>query len=83
MSSVASVGAEPQLLAFSVSGFSSSSAALSRVETVVVLFLNALDLDVTKLNATSGIDGIAQAQFRTSLAIGETDYDGVGTLAHC
>lgn len=83
VSSVASVNAEPPLLVFSVSGFSSSSAALSHAETVVVLFLNAQDLEVTKLDASSGIDGIARAQFWTKLATAETGYNGVSILAHC
>lgn len=82
-SSVASVSAQPPLLVFSVSALSSASAVLVRAETVVVHFLDAQDIEVAKLGATSGIDRFAQAQTWTLLESGETAYDGVRAWVRC
>lgn len=76
-SSVASVSAQPPLLVFSVSGLSSAAEVLSHAETVVVHFLNAQDIEVAKLGATSGSDRFAQTQTWPQLESGETVYDGV------
>lgn len=54
--SVSSVSAEPPLLVFSVSALSSASAVLSAARTVVVHLLDADDLDLAQLGATSGAD---------------------------
>lgn len=82
-SSVASVSAQPPLLVFSVSTLPSASAVLARAETVVVHFLDAQDIEVAKLGATSGIDRFAQAQTWTRLENSETVYDGVRAWARC
>lgn len=82
-SSVASVSAQPPLLVFSVSALSSAAAVLARAETIVVHFLDAQDIGVAKLGATSGIDRFAQAQTWTRLESGETVYDGVRAWVRC
>ena len=82
-SSVASVSAQPPLLVFSVSALSSAAGVLARAETVVVHFLDAQDIEVAKLGATSGIDRFAQAQTWTRLESGETVYDGVRAWVRC
>lgn len=82
-SSVASVSAQPPLLVFSVSALSSAAPVLARAETVVVHFLDAQDIEVAKLGATSGIDRFAQAQTWTRLESGETVFDGVRAWVRC
>ena len=57
--SVASVSAEPPLLIFSVAAVSSTTAVLAKAETVVVHLLDAHDLDLARLGATSGVDRFA------------------------
>ncbi|MFR0637257.1 flavin reductase [Arthrobacter sp. LS16] len=62
-SSVASVSGQPQLLLFSISELSSAAGGgLAQAASVVVHFLDAQDIEGTKLGATSGIDRFAQAQ---------------------
>lgn len=74
---VASVSAQSPLLLFSVSVLSSTAWVLAPTATVVLHFLDAQDIEVTKLGATSGIDRFTQAQTWTRLESGESDYDGV------
>ena len=57
--SVASVSADPPLLIFSISAQSSSAAVFARAETVVVHLLDANDLEVAQLGATTGVDRFA------------------------
>ncbi|MGB4779386.1 flavin reductase family protein [Microbacterium sp.] len=81
--SVASVSAEPPLLIFSVSALSSASDVLSRAETVVVHLLDAHDLEVAKLGATSGIDRFADTHRWTRLVTGEPVYNDVRAWVRC
>ena len=74
--SVASVSAEPPIMVFSVSEFSSSLPTLKVVETVVIHFLGADDLHLARLGATSGIDRFADASLWTELASGERVFHG-------
>ncbi|MGX1748993.1 flavin reductase [Glutamicibacter protophormiae] len=76
-SSVTSVGTQPPLLLFSVSVLSSTAGVLAPTATVVLHFLDAQDIEVTKLGATSGIDRFTQTQTWTRLESGESVYDGV------
>lgn len=75
--SVASVSAEPPLLIFSVSAQSSASDVLLRAETVVVHLLDAQDLEVAQLGATSGIDRFAETHRWSRLVTGEPVYRDV------
>ena len=52
VSPVASVSAEPPLLVFSDSGFSSASAVFSRSQSIVEYFLDAEDIDVADQGAS-------------------------------
>ena len=81
--SVASVSAEPPLLIFSISALSSASDVLARAETVVVHFLDAHDIEVAKLGATSGIDRFAQAHRWSRLVTGEPVYRDVRAWVRC
>ncbi|WP_121057908.1 flavin reductase family protein [Microbacterium telephonicum] len=81
--SVSSVSAEPPLLIFSISTLSSSAGVLSRAETVVVHLLDAHDLELAKLGATSGIDRFAQGRGWSRLTTGEPVYDDVRAWVRC
>lgn len=81
--SVASVSAEPPLLIFSISALSSASDVLSRAETVVVHLLDAHDIEVAKLGATSGIDRFAQTHRWSRLVTGEPVYSDVRAWVRC
>lgn len=81
--SVSSVSAEPPLLVFSVSTLSSAGPTIVRAPTVVVHLLDADDLDVAKLGATSGIDRFADPLRWTRLATGEPVYHGVRAWVRC
>ena len=81
--SVASVSAEPPLLIFSISALSSASDVLSRAETVVVHLLDAHDIEVAKLGATSGIDRFAQTHRWSRLVTGEPVYRDVRAWVRC
>lgn len=81
--SVSSVSAEPPLLIFSVSSLSSASDVLSRAETLVVHLLDAHDIDLARLGATSGVDRFAQTHRWSRLVTGEPVYDGVRAWARC
>lgn len=82
-SSVASVSAEPPLLIFSVSAFSSASEVLARAETVVVHLLDVQDLAVAKLGAASGVDRFADTARWSRLETGEVVYHGVRAWVRC
>ena len=60
--SVISVSANPPLLVFSLSAFSSAAPALARSETVVVHLLGAENVGLAKIFATSGIDRFADTE---------------------
>lgn len=81
--SVASVSAEPPLLIFSISAQSSASDVLSRAETVVVHLLDAHDIDVAKLGATSGVDRFAETHRWSRLVTGEPVYHDVRAWVRC
>ena len=81
--SVASVSAEPPLLIFSISALSSASAVLGAAETVVVHLLDAHDLEVAKLGATSGVDRFAQTHRWSRLVTGEPVYHDVRAWVRC
>lgn len=81
--SVSSVSAEPPLLIFSVSTLSSASAVLLQAETVVVHLLDAHDLDVARLGATSGIDRFAEQDRWSRLVTGEPVYHHVRAWVRC
>lgn len=81
--SVASVSAEPPLLVFSVSALSSAADAILRADTVVVHLLDAQDLALAKLGATSGIDRFADPSQWTRLVTGEPVYVGVRAWVRC
>lgn len=81
--SVSSVNAEPPLLVFSVSAQSSASDVLLRAETVVVHLLDAHDLEIAQLGATSGVDRFAQTDRWSRLVTGEPVYHDVRAWARC
>ncbi|WP_424449095.1 flavin reductase family protein [Microbacterium arborescens] len=81
--SVSSVSADPPLLVFSVSAQSSASAVLSSAETVVVHLLDADDLALAKLGATSGVDRFADTSSWSRLTTGEPVYRGVRAWVRC
>lgn len=75
--SVSSVSADPPLLVFSVSAQSSSARALAAAKTVVVHLLDAEDLPLARLGATSGVDRFADTDAWSRLVTGEPVYHGV------
>lgn len=81
--SVASVSADPPLLIFSVSSLSSSAAVLARAETVVVHLLDAQDLDLARIGATSGIDRFDGTRPWSRLVTGEAVYHDVRAWVRC
>lgn len=81
--SVASVSADPPLLIFSVSSLSSSAAVLARAETVVVHLLDAQDLDLARLGATSGVDRFDGSRPWSRLVTGEVVYHDVRAWVRC
>jgi len=81
--SVSSVSAEPPLLIFSISSLSSAADVLSRAETVVVHLLDAQDIDVARLGATSGVDRFAQTHLWSRLVTGEPVYHDVRAWVRC
>ncbi|HCJ48186.1 MAG TPA: flavin oxidoreductase [Microbacterium sp.] len=81
--SVSSVSAEPPLLIFSVSSQSSASAVLARAETVVVHLLDAHDIDIARLGATSGADRFAETHRWSRLVTGEPVYHDVRAWVRC
>ena len=81
--SVSSVSADPPLLIFSISAQSSAADVLSRAETVVVHLLDAHDLDIARLGATSGVDRFADADRWSRLVTGEPVYHDVRAWVRC
>lgn len=81
--SVASVSADPPLLIFSISTLSSAAPTLARAETVVVHLLDADDIDLATLGATSGVDRFADESRWTRLTTGEPVYRGVRAWVRC
>lgn len=81
--SVSSVSADPPLLVFSISAQSSASSVLARAETVVVHLLDAHDIDVAKLGATSGVDRFADTAAWSRLTTGEPVYRNVRSWVRC
>lgn len=75
--SVASVSAEPPLLIFSASALSSSTPTLTTTDTVVIHLLDADDLAVAQLGATSGIDRFADTSLWSRLSTGEPVFHDV------
>jgi len=82
-SSVASISVDPPLLVFSISAVSSAAEALMRATSLVVHSLDAQDIKVAKLGATSGIDRFAQKQTWSRLDTGEPVFDGVRAWVRC
>ena len=81
--SVSSVSADPPLLTFSISALSSASTTLQRADTVVVHLLDADDLDLARLCATSGLDRFADRAAWSRLATGErTPHQPAGQRLH-
>ncbi|WP_269092213.1 flavin reductase family protein [Arthrobacter hankyongi] len=70
-SSVISVSANPPLLVFSLSAFSSAAPALARAGTVVVHLLGADQVQLAKTFATGGIDRFADTGSWSRLVTGE------------
>lgn len=81
--SVSSVSAEPPLLIFSISALSSSADVLSRAETIVVHLLDAQDLELARLGATSGVDRFADTDRWSRLVSGEPVYHDVRAWVRC
>lgn len=77
--SVFSVSAEPPLLVFSIANDSSSAPAIARAETVVVHLLEAEQLEIAELCATSGIDRFADTSIWDRLITGEPYFPAVHT----
>ena len=81
--SVSSVSADPPLLVFSISSLSSAAPVLARCETVVVHLLDADDLELAQLGATSGVDRFADTDQWSRLVTGEPVYRGVRAWVRC
>src|SRR5690349_6808159 len=75
--SVASVSADPPLLVFSVSAQSSSTPALLATKTAVIHFIDADNIMIAKLGATSGINRFADTNIWTQLGTGEPVFHTV------
>ncbi|MGO2539741.1 MAG: flavin reductase family protein [Specibacter sp.] len=70
-SSVASVSAEPPLLAFSLAASSGSAAAIAVADSVVVHLLTTGDLELARTFATSGTERFTGSMVWTRLKTGE------------
>ena len=81
--SVSSVSAEPPLLIFSVTSASSAASVLARAETFVVHLLDAQDIDLARLGATSGIDRFADTSIWSRLVTGEPVFRGARAWVRC
>lgn len=75
--SVVSANVEPNILAFSVSEFSSSTPTILKANTVVVHLLSAEQVNIAKLCATSGIDRFADTSQWARLESGEPYFPSV------
>jgi flavin reductase (DIM6/NTAB) family NADH-FMN oxidoreductase RutF len=81
--SVSSVSATPPLLIFSISSQSSAAPSITAAETVVVHLLDADDLGVARLAATSGADRFDGTAPWGRLVTGEPVYHGVRAWVRC
>ncbi|MBN9171327.1 MAG: flavin reductase family protein [Microbacterium sp.] len=81
--SVSSISADPPLLVFSLSSLSSATAAIVAASTIVVHLLDAEDLELARLAATSGADRFADAALWTRLVTGEPVYHGARAWVRC
>ncbi|MGO4385451.1 flavin reductase family protein [Specibacter sp. RAF43] len=70
-SSVASVSAEPPILAFSLASQSGSAAAIAVADSLVVHLLTVGDLDLARIFARAGTERFTAAMAWTRLATGE------------
>jgi flavin reductase (DIM6/NTAB) family NADH-FMN oxidoreductase RutF len=77
--SVFSVSANPPVLVFSLSSRSSSAAAIRNSETVVVHILDAQQVDLAILGATSGIDRFADTSQWSRLVTNEPFFHAAHT----
>lgn len=82
-SSVASVSAEPPLLAFSLAAQSGSAAVLAVAETVVVHLLGTQDLELAKVFADPRSKRFTDSMVWTRLAGGEPVLAHSGYALHC
>ena len=82
-SSVSSVSVDPPLLIFSVSALSSASEAITASPTIVVHLLDADDIDIARLGATTGVNRFADDTRWTQLSTGEPVYLGVRAWLRC
>lgn len=74
--SVVSVNADPPVLAFSVSDASSSAPTILAASSIVVHLLDADDVDIAVLCATSGVDRFADESLWSRLPTGEPYFPG-------
>ena len=81
--SVSSVSADPPLLVFSVSSLSSAFTTVSRADTIVVHLLDADDLELAQLGATSGVDRFADDARWSRLVTGEPVFHGSRAWVRC
>lgn len=82
-SSVSSVSADPPLLVFSVSALSSSTPTITAAGSIVVHLLDADDIELAQLGATSGVDRFADTEAWAPLATGEPVFRGVRAWVRC
>lgn len=82
-SSVSSVSVDPPLLIFSVSALSSSTPTITAASTIVVHLLDADDIGIARLGATSGIDRFADPTSWARLATGEPVFAGARAWVRC
>lgn len=82
-SSVSSVSVDPPLLIFSASAISSATATIAAADSIVVHLLDADDIEVARLGATSGVDRFADTDAWTRLSTGEPVFHGVRAWARC
>lgn len=71
VSSLASVSAEPPVVMFSISSLTSSAPVLAASQTVVVHMIDAEQIELAKIGATSGIDRFAETHRWAQLPSGE------------
>lgn len=74
--SVASVSVDPPVLIFSIADASSAAPTIAAADTIVVHLLDADDLELARLGATSGIDRFADTSRWTPLVTGEPVFSG-------
>lgn len=82
-SSVSSVSVDPPLLVFSVSALSSAAATITAASTIVVHLLDAQDIELARLGATSGVDRFADTTAWAPLATGEPVFAGARAWVRC